>query len=82
MSRGAFSCGIDKNNKGHIISLYERFKRGKIKYMINKLFNCEVWKDFYDENWRIKVLFMRWEIARFKLDAISRKIERVKDGWY
>lgn len=50
--------------------------------MINKLFNCEVWKDFYDEDWRIKVVFIKWEIARFKIDAINRKIERVKDGWY
>ena len=46
------------------------------------LFNCEVWKDFYDEEWRIKVIFWKWEVARFKIDSITKRIEPVKKGFY
>jgi hypothetical protein len=34
---------------------------------MKKLFNIEVWKDFFDEEWRIKVMFWKWEVARFKI---------------
>lgn len=34
---------------------------------MRELINIELWKDFYDEEWRIKVKFWKWEIGRFKV---------------
>jgi hypothetical protein len=33
-----------------------------------KIVNIELWKDFYDEQWRMKVIFWKWEVARFKIN--------------
>jgi len=49
---------------------------------MKKLFKCEVWKDFFDEQWRIKIVFWRWEVARFKIDSLTNRVEPVKDGNY
>lgn len=64
----------------------------KMKEKIKQLFNLEIWRDFYDEKWRIRIRFWKWEVARFKLNyeeysnfsgkQIRPIIERVKKGFY
>ena len=39
-----------------------------MKSKIKDLFNIHVWRDFYDEQWRIKVTFWKWEVLRVKVD--------------
>jgi hypothetical protein len=36
-----------------------------------KIINLELWKDFFDECWRIKVVFWKWEVARFRVDPFA-----------
>jgi hypothetical protein len=63
-----------------------------MKTTISKLFNVDIWRDLYDEKWRIRIRFWKWEGARFKIDyeeysnfsgkQIRPIIERIKKGSY
>lgn len=50
--------------------------------LLKKFVSLRIFRDFYDEEWRIVVEIGRWELARFRVDPLSGKPEKVKDGWY
>lgn len=39
-----------------------------MKKLLQKYVDIHLWKDFYDERWRMKVTLFGHEIARFRID--------------